>query len=294
MDEHQIEIEPHETEQNLLQNKTKIVDAKKLRQKNFIFLGLAIFVFIVVVFLAIFLPLYLTKSREERKITPQCPDGKFQPRIDCLPDKNSLLSSGQNLESVCQQRKCCWSLGAEFAGPNCVFHYNYGFRNFKTKQWSYSLQWFELSRLNSPASFAQSDIVYLEVKVEMQTDQRLRIKILPRRNFKNLRHRWEVPSEAKGENIQNPLYRIEYTEFPFGFQVIRNATDQVIFDTNESPLVFSNQFLQITTKLSSHYVFGIGENNKQNFLHDMNFKSWPLFASQNHPYNSMQKNFIKF
>lgn len=230
MDEQDQEIEvvePQvETEQNLLQKKSK--DSKQIRQRNFILLALAIFVFIVVVFLAIFLPLYLTKNRVEREITPQCPDGKSQPRIDCLPDKNSLLNSGQNLESVCRQRKCCWSVGGEFSGPTCVFHYNYGFRNFKTKQWTFSHQWFELTRLNSPPSFAQSDILNLEVKVEMQTDQRLRIKILPRRNFKNLRHRWEVPSQAKGENIHKPLYRIEYTEFPFALRVIRNATNQVM------------------------------------------------------------------
>ena len=48
-------------------------------------------------------------------------------------------------------------------------------------------------------------------------------------------------------------------------------------------MIFSDQLLQLTTTLSSPNVFGIGENGKENFLHDMNFKSWPLSASQNHP-----------
>ena len=55
------------------------------------------------------------------------------------------------------------------------------------------------------------------------------------------------------------------------------------FDTSQSSMVFSDQLLQLTTKLASPYVFGIGENSKDTFMHDMNFKSWPLFASQNHP-----------
>jgi len=36
-------------------------------------------------------------------------------------------------------------------------------------------------------------------------------------------------------------------------------------------------------------VFGIGENSKETFMHDMNFKTWPLFASQNHPHNSKER-----
>lgn len=238
MDQQENQAETIETEQSLLQQenltfrgkntKQNVLKNKKNRQINLILLGLGIFVFIVVVFLAIFLPLYLTRNKKLNKITPLCPDGKSQPLIDCLPDKNFLLGSGKNLESVCQQRQCCWSVGAGLGGPNCVFHFNYGFRSLRTKQWNFPLQWFELARLNSPYSFAQSDILNIEVKVEMQTDQRLRIKIFPRRNFKNLRHRWEVPSEAKGETIFKPLYRVEYTEFPFGLRVIRNSTNQVM------------------------------------------------------------------
>lgn len=238
MDQQEIQAETQEREQSLLQQENSILHTKetdqnvlkkkKIRRLNLILFGLGIFAFMVIVFLAIFLPLYLTRNKELRKITPQCPDGKFQPLIDCLPDKNFLLSSGQNLELACQQRQCCWSAGAGLGGPNCVFHFNYGFRKLKTKQSNYPLQWFELARLNSPISFAQSDILNIEVKVEMQTDQRLRIKIFPRRNFKNLRHRWEVPSDAKGENIFKPLYRVEYTEVPFAVRVIRNSTNQVM------------------------------------------------------------------
>jgi alpha-glucosidase (family GH31 glycosyl hydrolase) len=45
----------------------------------------------------------------------------------------------------------------------------------------------------------------------------------------------------------------------------------------------------LTTKLSSPFLFGIGENGKENFMHDMNYKTWPLFASQNHPITSRDK-----
>ncbi|CAF0863003.1 unnamed protein product [Brachionus calyciflorus] len=283
-----IRTEQKEVETNLINKDPKQKKNSKTSQKNIIFFIVAISVFIIIVFLAIFLPLILVKKKVDRMIKPLCPDGKKQPRIDCLPDKNNLLNSGQSLESACRQRKCCWSTGGDVGGPSCFFHYNYGFRNFKTKESSFATQWYELLRTNSPDSFARSDIANLEVKIEMHTDNRLRIRIYPRRNFKNKLQRWEIPSGAKGEHLFKPEYRIEYSDLPFSFKVIRNKTGQVIFDTHESPLVFSNQFLQITTKLSSPYIFGIGENSKEHFIHDLNYKSWPLFASQNHPYNSME------
>ena len=65
------------------------------------------------------------------------------------------------------------------------------------------------------------------------------------------------------------------------------------FDTSESSLIFSDQFIQLTTQLSSPNVFGIGENSKGSFMHDMNYKTWPLFASQNHP-NTAQVNIFIF
>lgn len=38
--------------------------------------------------------------------------------------------------------------------------------------------------------------------------------------------------------------------------------------------------------LSSAYVFGIGEHSKETLMHDMNYKTWPMFASHNHPYGA--------
>ena len=224
-DNSDIRTEPKEVEQNLLHSNQRNPNQKK---RNIILFAIAITIFVIIVFLAIFLPLILTKKKVDKSIKPLCPDGKNQPRIDCLPDKNNLLKSGRNLESVCRQRQCCWSTGADFGGPTCVFHYNYGFRNYKTKESSFATQWYELLRLNSPDSFAKSDIANLEVKVEMHTDSRLRIRIYPRRNFKNKMQRWEVPSGAKGENIFKPEYKIEYTDMPFGFKVLRNKTNQVM------------------------------------------------------------------
>ena len=146
-------------------------------KRNPVFTVLILAISLVLIILAIVLPLTLIKKREDREIRSQCPDGKNSPRIDCLPDKENFLAQGSSLESVCSRRKCCWSSNPESGGPNCAYPANFGFRNYKIKENSHSTQWMELLRMNSPQSFAKSDIANLEVRVEMHTDNRLRIRV---------------------------------------------------------------------------------------------------------------------
>lgn len=145
-------------------------------------------VILVIVILAIVLPLTLIKKPEERRISPQCPDGRTQPRIDCLPDRIVLQQVSSNFEAVCKQRGCCWSSSPEQGGPSCALPYNFGFRQLKYKENTHASQWLELVRMNSPSSFARSDISNLELRVDKHTDYRLRIRVrkinLFRKNFK--------------------------------------------------------------------------------------------------------------
>lgn len=107
-----------------------------------------------------------------------------------------------------------------------------------------------------------------------------------------------------------PQYRVEFNEFPFSIKVYREINNRLMlakmgfffqfqwyfisnfcnlllfrFDTSKSSLIFSDQLLQMTTSLSSSLIYGIGENSKETLLHDMNYKTWQQFASQNHPNN---------
>lgn len=146
-------------------------------RKNPILFVIIMSLIIIVVVLAIVLPLTLVKPKSERPIKPKCPDGKNQPRIDCLPDRNNLVASGANLESACRQRGCCWSVTPEGGGPNCAFHFNYGFKQKKVRESSQTEHWYELTRMEAPGSLARSDIANLEFKLEAHTDYRLRIRV---------------------------------------------------------------------------------------------------------------------
>jgi hypothetical protein len=131
---------------------------------------------LTIIILAIVLPLVLVKKPNKIFLSAKCPDSKIHPRIDCLPDRTELMESGTNLESTCRKRDCCWT-GSSDGGPSCVFPYNYGFKHYKTKENSMLSKWFELTRISQVSSFSKSDIANLEVKIEMQTDQRLRVKV---------------------------------------------------------------------------------------------------------------------
>ncbi|KAJ8310276.1 hypothetical protein KUTeg_012141 [Tegillarca granosa] len=55
------------------------------------------------------------------------------------------------------------------------------------------------------------------------------------------------------------------------------------FNTTLPGLTFSNQFLQLSTRLSSSYLYGFGYNNHDHFRHDMNWRLWTLFVRASKP-----------
>lgn len=59
---------------------------------------------------------------------------------------------------------------------------------------------------------------------------------------------------------RNLNYDFKYTSNPFGFKVIRKSDKQVIFDTTEYPLVFEDQYLEVSTAVPRDTnLYGLGE-----------------------------------
>ena len=50
------------------------------------------------------------------------------------------------------------------------------------------------------------------------------------------------------------------------------------FDTSYGGFTYEDQFLQISTKLPSKYIYGFGEHNHRRFQHDLNWKTWAIFS----------------
>ena len=104
------------------------------------------------------------------------------------------------------------------------------------------------------------------------------------------KERYEVPyklkSLSKNDGSQS-LANFEIFEDPETndayFRISRKSDNETIFDTSFGGLIYNDQFLQITTKLATKFVYGFGENNHESLLHDMGYRSWGIFARDNAP-----------
>ncbi|XP_064639440.1 sucrase-isomaltase, intestinal-like [Lineus longissimus] len=205
--------------------------------------------------------------------TPAAPSvsARTAPLVDC--------SMGQELdEETCAKRSCVWRETPSPGEPNCVFSDTDGYNldgDIEETNLGYRIK---LHRINGPrvhGDFFQ----HLIVDVEVQTETRVRVKF----SVFN-QSRYEVPDEAlhiptNGIKANHTLYSVEFQKLPFfGIKIIRNATGVVIFDTTFPGFLFCDQFIQITTKLPSEYLYGLGEHNHRVFKHNMNWKTWSIFT----------------
>ncbi|KAF3846403.1 hypothetical protein F7725_003481 [Dissostichus mawsoni] len=77
-------------------------------------------------------------------------------------------------------------------------------------------------------------------------------------------------------DTQDALYTTEYQAEPFGFIVRRKSNGRVIMNTTVAPLLFADQYLQLSTTLASSLVSGLGEHYTPLLL-DLNWTSVTLW-----------------
>ncbi|XP_073706325.1 sucrase-isomaltase, intestinal-like [Garra rufa] len=207
-------------------------------------------------------------------IVPECPSIPDAERVDCYPD-------GGASRQKCLERACCWSPLNETNVPWCFFSKNHGYSVVSESKPDDTHIEAKLTRMDAPSLFG-ADIKELTFYAEMQTENRLRFKITDSKQA-----RFEVPHEhvqSLSDTPKGPLkYRLELTQKPFGLKVWRTSPEKLLFDTTLGPLVFADQYLQLSAKLPSHNIYGLGEHVHQTFLHDTNWRTWPIFTRDAFP-----------
>uniref|UniRef100_A0A8C2U6M7 alpha-glucosidase n=1 Tax=Coturnix japonica TaxID=93934 RepID=A0A8C2U6M7_COTJA len=208
----------------------------------------------------------------------QCPNILTVERIDCIPDQTAT-------KSVCDLRGCCWSPQSDTSVPWCFFPKNHGYKvdgSTRSTQTGFEAT---LTRLSSPSLFGK-DINTVLLTGEYQTANRFRFKITDPAT-----QRFEVPHEHvgpfNGPAASNLNYRVEVRSNPFGIVVTRVSNGKVLFDTTIGPLQYSDQFLQLSIKLPSSNIYGVGEHVHKQYRHDLNWKTWPLFSRDVGPSEQM-------
>ncbi|KAJ1660737.1 hypothetical protein GGF38_003889, partial [Coemansia sp. RSA 25] len=120
----------------------------------------------------------------------------------------------------------------------------------------------ELTLAGPPCAIYGTDIERLQLDVRFDTKDRLHVHIrdIGGRQF-------QIPSSVvvldSGHGVRNSTSNLRFSHFHdsvsgFGFQVSRG--DQVIFDTAGHPLIFEDQYIEITSALPTDAnIYGIGE-----------------------------------
>ncbi|XP_045930577.1 maltase-glucoamylase, intestinal [Micropterus dolomieu] len=205
---------------------------------------------------------------------PQCPSIPTAERVDCFPDAGAS-------KLQCEQRGCCWGPLDERNVPWCFFSTNHGYTVESVEKPNLYEIKAQLKRMASPSLFG-GDIQELSFHAEMQSNNRLRFKI-----YDAQRPRFEVPHEHISSLKSDPSSPIsntlEMTNNPFGLTVRRKETKKVLFDTTMAPLVFADQYLQLSAKLPSHNIYGLGEHVHTQYRHDTNWRTWPIFTRDAFP-----------
>uniref|UniRef100_A0A8C0A3U0 Maltase n=1 Tax=Bos mutus grunniens TaxID=30521 RepID=A0A8C0A3U0_BOSMU len=240
---------------------------------------LIIFIIIVLAVDILFLMLLLEKP-SGASFVPECPEIPESERIDCAP--------GQEVtEDVCRQRyKCCWKPVPDTAIPWCFFPRNWGYEIsnlVKNTSTEYEAQ---LRRLPSPSLFGY-DVIDTLFTAEYQTSNRFHFKIT---DFNNMRY--EVPHENVklfdgNADASNLSYHLEVIHKPFSIKIMRTSNKRVLLDTSIGPLQFAQQYLQLSMRLPSANVYGLGEHVHQQYRHNMTWKTWPIFTRDATPTEGM-------
>ncbi|NXE53142.1 MGA protein, partial [Casuarius casuarius] len=210
--------------------------------------------------------------------TAQCPTLNTSERIDCLPDQVAT-------QNLCNLRGCCWSPQSDTSVPWCYFSSNYGYQVDGSVQTTQAGFQATLKRLSSPSLFG-NDISTVLLTGEYQTQNRFRFKITDPNA-----ERFEVPHEYvgsfSGSAASNLQYRVDVTEDPFGITVTRVSNGRVLFNTSIGPLQYADQYLQLSIKLPSSNIYGVGEHTHKQYRHDVNWKTWPMFSRDASPSSAM-------
>ncbi|XP_068173302.1 sucrase-isomaltase, intestinal [Antennarius striatus] len=208
------------------------------------------------------------------EFAPQCPNIPVAERVDCFPDAGAS-------KLRCEQRGCCWSPMDERNIPWCFFPKNHGYTAESLEQPNAYEMKARLKRMASPSLFG-ADIQELAFDAEMQSNNRLRFKIYdPHRKRFEVRH--EHISNLNSDPSSPISDTLEMTNKPFGLTVRRKENKKILFDTTFAPLVFADQYLQLSAKLPSNNIYGLGEHVHRQYRHDMDWKTWPIFTRDAFP-----------
>ncbi|XP_016343697.1 lysosomal alpha-glucosidase isoform X2 [Sinocyclocheilus anshuiensis] len=199
-------------------------------------------------------------------------------RIDCGRDRS--LSRAD-----CEGRGCCYVPLPQsgLGGPPWCF-YPVCYPGYKMGPLLPTEKGQRATLARSAPSYLPRDIPTLQLDAMPETLGRLHLTLKDPAS-----PRYEVPfvtSQSRGhKDIQNPLYDVNFQPDPFGFIVRRKSNGRVLLNTTIGPLLFADQYLQLSTSMASSVISGLGEHYTPITL-DINWSSVSLWNRDMAPHRS--------
>uniref|UniRef100_A0A8D9EPS6 Lysosomal alpha-glucosidase n=1 Tax=Cacopsylla melanoneura TaxID=428564 RepID=A0A8D9EPS6_9HEMI len=235
-----------------------------------------------------FLPWNVIKENSIRQLRQpeqnQCPANPSD-RFNCFP-------RGFENQRGCNARGCCWT-PTDIKGqhPACYYPSNYkSYALSRTYRTSNGPDLIYIKQIDSPYL---DDIEMVRMEIVYETNTRVRVKIS---DLSKIRYESIYPEirdrTTYDTSDSTRKYTVSFSETKgssFGFAIERKDSNKTIFDTrNVGGFTMSDQFLQISAQLGSHFVYGLGDVSKS-FLTDFNWRTFNLFAKRPNP--SQKDNF---
>ncbi|KAM4597980.1 lysosomal alpha-glucosidase isoform 2-T2 [Polymixia lowei] len=177
----------------------------------------------------------------------------LESRFDCARDR--VLS-----QSECEERGCCYApLSSSVpAGPPWCF-YPRSYSGYRMGPFTPTARGQAATLVRPSPSYLPKDISTLSLEVVEETASCLHLTLKDPSS-----RRYEVPlptgKSRRNGGTQDHLYEVDFHPDPFGFIVRRKSNGRVIVNTTVAPLLFADQYLQLSTTLASSLVSGLGEH----------------------------------
>ncbi|XP_033822544.1 lysosomal alpha-glucosidase [Periophthalmus magnuspinnatus] len=190
-------------------------------------------------------------------------------RFDCYPERGAIVT-----QDMCEARNCCFVPGhsGQNGVPWCFYPPDFPSYSLVSQQPTPLGQKGILKRQQK--TYYPDDIMTLQLEVFEETNTRLHVKITDASS-----PRYEVPIEVPTvtERAQTPEYVLQLSKDPFGVIVSRRSTGAVLLNTSVAPLFYADQFLQLSSSLTSQYIYGLGEH-RSSFQHDVQWNTLTMWA----------------